>query len=323
MKRTRDLELPEDLLHDQRRAIRLEWWTIASLASITLLMFLVMGNSQAMKTAWLEDMLSFIPAISYLVAHQVHKRPATAEYPYGFHGTHSIAFLVGSVALFTVGAFLLTDSVLTLLKQEHPTIGNVKIFGTLVWEGWLMIAVLVYSVIPPVILGRLKQPLAKKLHNKVLFTDADMNRADWLTGLAAILGIIGIGMGWWWADAVAAAIISLDVLRDGLVNLKMAVTDLLDRIPKTVDHRETDALIHKLHHFLEQQDWIETAEVRLREEGQVYFGEAYIIPREGTTQLVRKLEETQRKAYKLHWRIHDLVLMPVSKIENTDGRPEK
>jgi hypothetical protein len=41
-----------------------------------------------------------------------------------------------------------------------------------------MIAVLVYSVIPPVILGRLKKPVAAKIADKVLHTDALMNAAD-------------------------------------------------------------------------------------------------------------------------------------------------
>ncbi len=31
----------------------------------------------------------------------------------------------------------------------------------------------------------------------------EMNRADWLTAGAAILGVAGIGVGLWWADAVA------------------------------------------------------------------------------------------------------------------------
>ena len=43
-----------------------------------------------------------------------------------------------------------------------------------------------------------------------------MNRADWLTALAAVVGVIGIGAGLWWADAVAAIVISLEITRDGL-----------------------------------------------------------------------------------------------------------
>ncbi len=32
---------------------------------------------------------------------------------------------------------------------EHPTIGTVMLFGHTVWLGWLMIAALLYSAVPP------------------------------------------------------------------------------------------------------------------------------------------------------------------------------
>lgn len=67
-----------------------------------------------------------------------------------------------------------------------------------------MIAVMAVTSVPPVILGRLKMRLAKDLHNKVLYADADMNKADWMTGAGSIVGIAGIGIGLWWADAAAA-----------------------------------------------------------------------------------------------------------------------
>jgi hypothetical protein len=47
-----------------------------------------------------------------------------------------------------------------------------------VWLGWLMIAALAWSAIPSVVLGRAKLPLAAELHDKVLYADAKMNRAN-------------------------------------------------------------------------------------------------------------------------------------------------
>lgn len=66
-------------------------------------------------------------------------------------------------------------------------------------------------------LGRAKLPLSRELYNKILYADADMNKADWSTA-AAILGVIGIGLGFWWADLVAAGVIALDILKDGVTN---------------------------------------------------------------------------------------------------------
>ena len=82
-------------------------------------------------------------------------------------------------------------------------------------------------------LGRAKLKLSETLHDKVLYADADMNKADWTTGVAAIAGIVGIGIGWWWADSVAALLISLSIVRDGLRNLKGAVAALMDTRART------------------------------------------------------------------------------------------
>ena len=44
-------------------------------------------------------------------------------------------------------------------------------------------------------MGRIKLRYAEQLSDKVLRADADMNKADWLTGLATAVGVLGIGLG--------------------------------------------------------------------------------------------------------------------------------
>ena len=81
------------------------------------------------------------------------------------------------------------------------------------------------TAIPPVILGRLKKPVVAKIADKVLYTDASMYAADWQTGLAGILGIPGVGSGFWREDAVAAGFISLSILTDGLSSVRTSVIE--------------------------------------------------------------------------------------------------
>jgi len=119
--------------------------------------------------------------------------------------------------------------------SKHPSIGLVTILGHDIWLGWVMIAALTYSVIPPVILGHIKQPIAKAMQDKVLHTDALMQKADWMTGLAGIAGILGVGLGYWWADSAASAFISFEILRDGVKNLRMSTAELIDGMPRELD----------------------------------------------------------------------------------------
>jgi divalent metal cation (Fe/Co/Zn/Cd) transporter len=165
------------------------------------------------------------------------------------------------------GTHLLIEAILKLVTAEYPTIGSVEIFGQTLWLGWLMLPALAWSAVPAVFLGRAKIRLAEELHNKVLYADAKMNKADWLTAGAATVGVVGIRFGLWWADAVAAALISLDITHDGFSNLRRAVVDLMDQTPTTIDQVETDSLRDKLASMLQHLDWVEEVEVRLREEG--------------------------------------------------------
>lgn len=319
MRRTGSSELPPELKQTMRKARRLEWLTIAYLVSAVVLLALVLGSSQAMKAAWAEDLLSLIPPIAFLLAVRFNSRPPTGRFPYGFHRVVSIAYLCSALALLVMGTYLLIESIVKLVTAEYPTINSVELFGQTVWLGWLMLPALAWSALPAVFLGRAKMPLAEELHDKVLYADAKMNKADWLTAGAAMVGVVGIGFGLWWLDAVAAALISLDITKDGFSNLRRAVVDLMDQTPTTVGEDEEDPLRGKLAAMLRDLDWVEEVDLRLREEGQVYFGEALVVPSDETN-ITQKVEEALERARGLDWRIHDLALTPVRELPEAAER---
>ena len=227
--------LPGDRHTDLARARRLEWWTIGWMATVIAVVGLTMQSSQAMRTAWVEDLLSLIPPTVFLIAARFERREPTPMFPFGFQRVNSLAFLIAAVALTIVGASLLLEAGLTLAKQERVTIGLVTIFGVELWAGWLMMAALAYSILPPVILGRMKLPIARRTYDKVLHTDAMMNKADWQTGIAGIAGVVGLGFGLWWADAAAAGAISLSILTDGVRAVRIATAELIDGAPRALD----------------------------------------------------------------------------------------
>ncbi len=280
--------VPEEIAKPLKHAIRLEWWTIFWQASIVLLMALVMGSSEAMKSAWVEDMLGLVPAAVFLISVHFERKHRTPRFPFGFDRVNSMAFLISATALVGMGLYLIYDSGSKLLAAEHPTIGPVELFGQQFWMGWLMIAALVYSVVPPVILGRLKQPVAEKLSDKVLHTDALMQKADWMTGVAAIFGIGGVGFGLWWADSAAALIIALDIVHDGYRAVKIATAELLDGEPRALGSDKPSPDARKLIEQLEND--YPDSEVRLRESGRyIYVEVAGARPPEGGVDLEEDL----------------------------------
>lgn len=315
MKLRPEYSLPEEKQEKLAKAVRLEWITLFMLLTITIVMFMTMGASQAMKTAWIEDVLSMIPPIAFLLAMRYRDRDPDEDFPYGYRRSALLAFMVASVAILVLGLYMLYDSGMSLIKQHHPTLGHFELFGYRPWAGWVMIVALIYSVIPPIILGRMKLPLAQELHEKTLHADAVMNKADWMTGAAAVFGILAVGMGFWWGDSAAAAFIALDVVHDGGTNVRNAMADLMDRRPTSVERSDPLGLVEKINGHVRAMPGIRAADCRLREEGHVVSGEIFIVL-DDEQNTSRKVRDVAEAAEALDWRIYDLVVMPVERIES-------
>jgi len=234
---------PRPIRADMKAAVRLEWWNVFWTLTYVAALGLAMGSSQAMRTAWIEDMLGLIPPLAFIIGERFERRAANKRFHYGYDRVNGLGFLVAAVALAAVGLFLLKDAVTSLIAQEHVTVGTIRIMGHDVWLGWFMLAAQAYACIPPAIIGHKELPLSNRLRDKLIHTDALMNKANWQTGVAGFLGVALLGFGWWWADAVAAALISLGIIWDGWQSLKVAIAELIDGVPHDLEGglREKDA----------------------------------------------------------------------------------
>jgi divalent metal cation (Fe/Co/Zn/Cd) transporter len=171
-----------------------------------------------------------------------------------------------------------------------------------------MILALLWKSIPNSILGHIKHKFSLELYDKILYTDSKMNKADWMTGFASIIGIFGIGMGYWWADSTIAMLIAINIVYDGFTNLRQSILDLIDEIPKQLGSNKTDPILTKLKTFVSQQNWIKETHVRFRDEGHVFFGEIFIKPK-SERDLLENIKQLHKDIRQLHWRIHDVVIV--------------
>ncbi len=312
-------DLPPAQQTAMQSAIRWEWFTIGYTSITIVLIAFVVGESQAMKTAWIEDMLSLIPQIAFLVSLLFIRRPPTRRFPYGLHRVMGVGHLVAGVALLAIGGNLAVDSVLGLVRGEHPAIGTVQVWGHTVWLGWLMVAVMVLVVPGPFFYGRAKARLAPQLHNKVLYADADMSKADWTTTLASVVGVLGIGVGLWWLDGVAALFISLGIVWDGITNTRSAVLDLMDQRALTHDDARPQPLIDRIVRSVEQERWVREAAVRMRDMGQVFQVEIFVVPARARVRL-DDLDEARRRVTALDWKVQDVVVIPMTRLPDEAAR---
>lgn len=309
-------DIPDEQREALRSAVRWQIFTIGyTICTIAIVAF-ILGNSQSMKTAWIEDMLSLIPQIVFLIALRFIKLVPSRKHPYGYHRIMETGHLVAGVTLLAVGTHLLYDAVTGLLAAEHPTIGTISLFGEAVWLGWIMMVVMAVIIIGPVFLyGPAKKRLAPKLHNKILYADADMARADWHTNVSTIVGVFGIGLGLWWLDGAAAAFISIGIISDGFKNTRSALFDLMDQRARTTDDSDPHPLGEQIVSCARAKPWVADAAIRLRDQGQVFHVEVFVTPTERSVDL-EKIADLAAEIADLDWKVQDVVIVP------TDPLPE-
>jgi divalent metal cation (Fe/Co/Zn/Cd) transporter len=315
-------ELPSEQAHALRRAKRLEVITLVYMVSAVAVVFATAGSSQAMKTAWVEDSLALVPPLAFLVAVRFGRRRPDADHPYGYHRSTGVGHLTAAVALLAVGLLLAVESAMGLIRAEHPPIGTVHLFGQTFWAGWLMVAAMTYTGIGPFVLGRMKLPLSEALHDKVLFADADMQKADWMTAAGTIAGVLGIGVGLWWADSGVALLISLSIVRDGWTNLRHATSALMDERARTYDDARPHPLTREVDEVLANLSWVLDSRSRVRDQGHVFHVEAFVRPMAGRAPTLEQLEAAVSVLRDLDWKIHDVVVMPVRDLPETIPAPE-
>lgn len=302
-------DLPPAQQDALRRAIRWEWFTIGYTVVTIAIVAFVVGGSQAMRTAWIEDMLSLIPQIAFLVALLFIRRRPSRAFPFGLHRVMGVGHLVAGVALLAVGGNLAFEAITGLVHAEHASIGTVDLFGNTVWLGWIMVSVMAVIAIGPFFYGHAKAKIAPVLHNKVLYADADMAKADWQTNAASIVGVLGIGIGLWWLDGAAALFISLGIVWDGFRNARAAVRDLIDQRARTEDDARPHPLADRIVHRTVELPWVREAAVRMRDMGQVFHVEVFVVPERDRVR-VQDLEDARDAIAALDWKVQDVVVIP-------------
>jgi cation diffusion facilitator family transporter len=302
-----------------KKAHRLAWLSIAYILSTIAMLFLVMSGSQALKTEMSGEVLSLVPPTLFLIGDRIGRRPPNRRYPFGHERAVSAGYVGAATALLLVGVYLFFDGGMKLATREHPTIGGFPLFGHVVWTGWLGIAVLVWSGVPAHFIGKAKRKCAEVLHDKTLSADADINKADWQSAAAAVLGLVGIAFGLWWADSAAAVLISLEIMRSGWTELRTALGDVMDRRPLTLDQKDEDPVADRVDEFLRRQPWVEDVIVRVRERGREFTAEAHIVPRSDEVS-VEEISRVGELACGLDPRLADVTIAPVKQMPEDVAR---
>ena len=287
---------------------RLAWITLFYQIGAAALIGFFMGGSQAMKTEWLENALAIVPAAAVLLTYRLEDKAPEKRHPFGHHRTATVASMAAAFVLAGVGTFLCFDSAMKLLHHEYPTIGGFSVFGHTIWHGWLMIGVMFVTGVPPILLARAITPVARLLNDKPLHACAEMNRANWLTNGAGMIGLGLVAGGFWWGDSLAALLISLDILRDGWTNVARSLSDVLDHHPVDLATNREDPIVDEVHRVLGALPFVGDARALIREHGRYLHAEIFIQPKDHLPSAPDASREVREAILPLDWRLQHIAV---------------
>ncbi len=297
-----------------RRLARL---SLAYQIGATALVGLTMGNSQAMKTEWIENALAIIPILGVLLTYNTENKQPEKSHPFGHHRAGTIAFLAAAFALAGVGTYLFYDSLTNLIYREYPSIGGITLLGYTFWHGWLMIGVMSFTAVPPMLFAHAKIPVAKLIHDKPLYACADMSRANWLSNGAGVVGLVLLAYGFWWGDSLAALLISLDIMSDGFGNVFKSLSDVMDRHPVDLETGRQHRIVDEVSRVLRALPFVADERTLIREHGRYLFAEIFIEPNERLPPAALATRQVREAVMPLDWRLQHIAVEFTDELKNS------
>jgi hypothetical protein len=97
-------------------------------------------------------------------------------------------------------------------------------------------------------------------------------------------------------------------------HLRTSLGDLMDRTPRMLDPKHHEPLPRQLHEAVCGLDWVEAAEVRVREGGHVFCADVRLVPRDRGPDLVTRLTNASENLKRLDWRLREVRLVPVERL---------
>lgn len=208
---------------DARRAQRLAQLglVVNALLAVVKLVAGLLGNAYALVADAIESATDMVGSLLVWGGLRIASREADARYPFGYGRAEPIATAAVAALMLGAAAGIAIEAVREI-RTPHSA------------PAPFTLAVLAAVIVVKVVLATRVLRLSGRTGSVVVKADASHHRADAITSGAAFIGIavaLAGGPGWEaaddWAALVAAAVISVN----GLMLLRTALRDLMDRAP--------------------------------------------------------------------------------------------
>ena len=188
----------------ERRAVRLEWLTVAwnAVEVFVTIGLGVAAGSLALIAFGLDSVVEIFASL--VVLWQMRGDTASAR-------RIALALRLVAGAFLVLGVILIVTALVRLLAGVEPQ------------ESPVGVAYLAATVMVMLGLARAKAALGARLGNHPLAAEARMTLLDaFLASLILLALVLNLALGWWWADALAALFVGVLAISEGRENLEAA-----------------------------------------------------------------------------------------------------
>ena len=158
---------------------------------------------------------------------RVSGKPADREHQYGHHKFEAVSALAETALLFLLSGVVIWEAIKRLVEREGPLV------EATIWA----FAVIIGSMLVDLVRSRALSRTAKKTKSQALEADALHFSSDLASSFAVLVGLIGIRLGYAWADSAAALIVAVLVCIAGWRLGRRTIDTLTDVAPPGVTEK--------------------------------------------------------------------------------------
>lgn len=205
---------------EKKQAVALSSVFASALLTVTKLAVGLLTGSLAILSEAAHSALDLMAALLTWVAVRVSDKPADDEHTYGHGKIESVSALVETGLLFLTSAGIIYEALDRLLLGAPP-----------VRATWYAVGVIVLSIMVDISRSRALSKVAKETRSQALEADALHFSSDILSSTAVLIGLGLVALGFPWADAAAALVVSAFVALAGWHLGKRTIDVLVDAAP--------------------------------------------------------------------------------------------
>lgn len=194
----------------------------------------VLTGSLALLSEAGHSLVDLVATVMTYFAVRISGKPADAEHHYGHGKVESVSALIETALLFVLSGVVIWEAIKRLAGSDAPHVEATA------WS----FAVIGASIVIDFFRARLLYRTAAEHASEALEADALHFGSDMWSSVAVLIGLGGVALGYRWADAAAAVIVSLFVCLAGWRLGRRTIDTLTDTAPQGAADRIRSLVEH-------------------------------------------------------------------------------